>query len=328
MTVAAQGIAVVAVGGRSRLFDEVTGEHDTDIGHRDDEVVPGVTKTQVGPRVRGQRSRGADRGGPAELVAPMDFSGEMAAIQQQLARCHDMVVRRGVVLGVLAAAPGERILELGCGAGSYLREIGVAVGENGHAVGLDVSHDQVGAAASHCDGMAQVEARVGDLQAVPASDDEYDATVSVQVLEYVADVGAGVAEVARVTRPGGRFVNLATNWGALFWTGGDATLTDRMLSAWGAHAPHPNLPVALPSLLRTAGFGAVRQEPVTIVNRRFHPNTFSYGAARLMAAFALSTGDVDQAAAVAWIESLETADSAGDFFVSSVPVLTTATWLG
>ena len=214
----------------------------------------------------------------------MDFSGEMAVIQQQLARCHDMVTRRSVVLGALAAAPGESILELGCGAGLYLREIGVAVGPTGRAVGLDVSADQVRAATSKCEGLAQVEARVGDLLAVPAADDEYDATLSVQVLEYVADVRAGVAEIARVTRRGGRFLNLATNWGALFWSGGDAALTERVLSAWDSHAPHPNLPVALPTLLGAAGFGAVRQEPVTIVNRHFHPNTFSYGAARLMAA--------------------------------------------
>jgi arsenite methyltransferase len=166
-----------------------------------------------------------------------------------------------------------------------------------------------------------------DLLAVPASDDAFDAALSVQVLEYVTDVEAGVREVARVTRRGGRFVNLATNWGALFWTGGDAALSQSVLAAWEGHAPHPNLPVALPALLRAAGFGAVRQEPVTIVNRHFHPNTFSHGAARLMAAFACSTGDLDDSAE-AWIVSLERADRAGDFFVSSVPMLTTATWLG
>jgi hypothetical protein len=63
-------------------------------------------------------------------------------------------------------------------------------------------------------------------------------------------------------------------------------------------------------------------------HRRFHPNTFSYGAARLMAAFASSIGALDEQSAEAWIASLEAADGAGAFFVSSVPVLTTATWLG
>jgi SAM-dependent methyltransferase len=225
----------------------------------------------------------------------------------------------------LGASPGERVLEVGCGSGLLLREIGVAVGTGGRAMGLDPSSDQIEAAISHCRGLEQVEPTVGDLLAVPAPDESFDATVAVQVLEYVGDVGAGLTELARVTRPGGRFVNVATNWGALFWSGGDAGLGDRVLSAWQRHAPHPNLPVDLPNRLPAAGFDAVRQRPVTIVNRHCHPNTFSYGAARLMAAFARGIGEIEPAEAESWFVSLEQADARGEFFVSSVPVLTAAT---
>jgi hypothetical protein len=73
------------------------------------------------------------------------------------------------------------------------------------------------------------------------------------------------------------FVNVATDWSALFLTGGDRDLTSRTLSIWRRHAPHPNLPIALPSLLNAAGFGAVRQNPITIANRHFHPNTLDTG---------------------------------------------------
>jgi 2-polyprenyl-3-methyl-5-hydroxy-6-metoxy-1,4-benzoquinol methylase len=38
----------------------------------------------------------------------------------------------------------------------------------------------------------QVRVEVGDVCAVPAAEGEFDAVVSVQVLEHVADVGAGV----------------------------------------------------------------------------------------------------------------------------------------
>ena len=140
----------------------------------------------------------------------------------------------------------------------------------------------------------------------------------------MADVDAALAEIARVTRPGGRFVHLATNWGSVYWSGGDEELTSRVLSAWESHAAHPNLPVTLPSLLEANRFDAVHQTPVTIMNPRFHPNTFSYGAARLMAAFARSTGALDQTGTAAWHESLAKADAAGTYFFSSVPVLTAA----
>ena len=257
----------------------------------------------------------------------MDYSGEVASIQRQLAQCQDMVARRLVVLDTLGAGSGERILEAGCGAGLCLRELGVAVGTDGRVVGIDVSEDQVHAAAMLCHGLAHVEVGVGDVLAIPALDDDFDATVTIQVLEYVDDTAAAVAELARVTRSGGRFVNVATNWGALFWHGGRVDLTERVLAAWQRHAPHPNLPVPLPSWLHAHGFGAVHQRPVTIVNRHFQPNAWSYSAARLMAAFARTLAEIDDTDIEAWLASLDKADQSGDFFVSSVPVLTTATRL-
>jgi len=258
----------------------------------------------------------------------MDYSGELAEIQQRIARSHDMASRRVRVLEALSAAPGERIVEVGCGAGFALREIGVAVGANGSAVGIDLSADQVQAASNHCADLTQVEARVGDLLAIPVADQDSDATVSMQVLEYVTDIETAVAELSRVTRPGGRFVNVATNWGSLFWSGGDEDMTDRILSVWQRHAPHPNLPIALPSILGASGFGGIHQSPLTIVNRHVHPNTFAHGAARLMAAFACTIGEVGPDSIDAWLTSLERADSHGVHFLSVVPVLTTAVRLG
>lgn len=146
-----------------------------------------------------------------------------------------------------------------------------------------------------------------------------------QVLEYVPDVEAALAEIARLTRSGGRLVNVATNWGSLWWTGGDCELTARLLSAWDGHAPHPNLPVVLPLLLERAGFSAVHQRPLPILNRHFHPDSFSYWAAHLIAAFARTNGDVSQDEISRWLDSLAAANTDKRYFFSSVPVLTTAT---
>ena len=131
----------------------------------------------------------------------MDYSGNVAVIQQRLARCQDLVARRVAVLDALEAGLGDRVLEVGCGAGLYVREIAIAVGETGSVLGIDVSDDQVAAARGHCDDLVQARVEVGDACAVPASEAEMDAVVSVQVLEYVADVDAAVAELARVICP-------------------------------------------------------------------------------------------------------------------------------
>ena len=255
----------------------------------------------------------------------MQYSGDIAAAQHDLAGSQDMDARRVVVLDALGAGAGDSVLEVGCGPGLLLARIARSVGPDGRAVGIDVSPDQIAAANQRCADLVQVRLDVGNVRDMPFPDEEFDATVGTQVLEYVEDVDTAVGELARVTRSGGRLVNVATNWGALFWCGGDPSLTRRVLDAWDAHCPHLNLPVTLPSVLARHGFAGVSQRPVTIVNRRFHRDSFSWGAAHLMAAFAQSRGAIDEDGAQTWIASLEHADRVGDHFLSSVPIVTTAT---
>ena len=83
----------------------------------------------------------------------------------------------------------------------------------------------------------------------------------------------------------------------------------------------------LPRRLHAAGFGGTTQRPITIVNRRFHPNSFSWWAAQLMGAYALGSGTLDRSDVDAWLSSLVDADAAGTHFLSSVPMLTVATAL-
>ena len=149
--------------------------------------------------------------------------------------------------------------------------------------------DQVAAAGRHCSGLTNVTIETGDLAGLAIGDETVDAVVAVQALEYVADVDRALREIRRVSRPGGRLVNVATNWSALFWSGGDPSLTSAVLTAWEQHTSYPNLPVELPRRLHAAGFGATTQQPLTIVNRRFHPNSFSWWAAQLMGAYASAT---------------------------------------
>ena len=253
----------------------------------------------------------------------MDFTGEIAAIQQRLAACHEMGARRHAVLQELAPRRGERVIEVGCGAGLLLREIGLALGPHGLAAGVDVSADQIDAATRECSGVPAVKPMVCDIGKLDYPDGVFDAAVAVQVVEYIEDAPGALAELRRVLKPGGRFHCLATNWDSAFWHGPDEALTAEIVQVWDRHAPWPNLPARLPPMLARVGFGNIRTLPVPIVNPDLHENTFAWWIARLMAAYAVERG-VAAARAEKWLAALDEAEAEGEFFFSSVPILTTA----
>lgn len=101
------------------------------------------------------------------------------------------------VVELLAPAPGERILDLGCGDGT-LTEALIAAGAD--VVGIDASEDMVAAAR-----LRGIDARLADATAL-AFDREFDAVFSNAALHWMSDADAVIASVHRALKPGGRFV--------------------------------------------------------------------------------------------------------------------------
>lgn len=92
-------------------------------------------------------------------------------------------------------ASGKDILECGCGTGLILQRLA----EFAHrAVGIDLSPGMLSLARSR--GLDVLEGSVTDL---PFEDATFDVTCSFKVLAHVPDIGRALAEMARVTRPGG-----------------------------------------------------------------------------------------------------------------------------
>jgi SAM-dependent methyltransferase len=96
----------------------------------------------------------------------------------------------------VAAAKPERVLEVGGGEGELaerlIKELGVKL------VGIDQSAAMVGVQRSK-----GIDARVGDVQALPFADGEFDVALAAWMLYHVADLNGGLAQLARVLRPGG-----------------------------------------------------------------------------------------------------------------------------
>jgi SAM-dependent methyltransferase len=123
--------------------------------------------------------------------------------------------------GLLAALPGDRVVDLGCGTGSTLAQV-----DAGLALGLDVSS----AALAGDTLFVLVQADLKDP--LPLADASADRVLCHDVLECLPDPDALVAEAARILRPGGRLVLAHTDYDTLVFTSDDLGLTRRLVHAY------------------------------------------------------------------------------------------------
>jgi arsenite methyltransferase len=105
-----------------------------------------------------------------------------------------------------ALRPGEAVVDVGCGAGIDTLIAAKMVGPEGQAVGVDMTpamleRARASAAEMHAD---NVEFRLGFAEQLPVPDGSADVVISNGVMNLFPDKLAGLGEMARVLKPGGR----------------------------------------------------------------------------------------------------------------------------
>ena len=137
-----------------------------------------------------------------------------------------------VLIDLARPKSGEHILDAACGTGVVARLIAPIVGQSGKVVGLDFDPVMLSIARSLG---PDVEWEEGDLQSLPFADDLFDLVICQQGLQFLADPDAGLREIYRVLRPGGRAV-LAT-WTELAKSPGHAVLFRALGTLLGTNTP-------------------------------------------------------------------------------------------
>jgi ubiquinone/menaquinone biosynthesis C-methylase UbiE len=112
-----------------------------------------------------------------------------------------------LVLDLLRPVRGEKILDAGSGTGIFTQEFLV---RGADVVGLDISWAMVRWAKEKNEASSQ-KGVTADMAFLPFSDEVFDKTISVTALEFIENEKRAVAELFRVTKPGGIVVVATLN---------------------------------------------------------------------------------------------------------------------
>jgi ubiquinone/menaquinone biosynthesis C-methylase UbiE len=172
------------------------------------------------------------------VVDPLMFRGQLRSLWRR-------------TLDLARLQPGEQALDVGCGTGTLALAAARRVGASGRVVGIDPSAQQIArartkAARRH----APIEFQIGVIEELPFPDQTFDVVFSTLMMHHLPAPlkRQGLAEIARVLKPGGRLV-----------IGDFVRKQDRTGRAAHFHAGGTSM-VELSSLLADSGFENMQAE--------------------------------------------------------------------
>jgi SAM-dependent methyltransferase len=179
-----------------------------------------------------------------------------------------------LALAALAPAPGEHVLDLGCGCGETALALAERVGAKGYVLGVDLSEPMLararerGAAA----GLGQLQLVAADAQTAPLGEARFDAAFSRFGVMFFAAPELAFTNVRKALRPGGRLAfvcwrPVAENAWVLVPMQAAAALLPSLPSPPPPDAPGPfsfGDAGRVRRILEAAGFDEIRIEPVDL----------------------------------------------------------------
>jgi SAM-dependent methyltransferase len=223
-------------------------------------------------------------------------------------------------VGALGLAPGDRVLDLGCGPGVDRRALAVVVGPTGLAVGLDRSAAMATASAATGSGAVLV----GDGQALPLASSSFAGAWARAVLIHTPDPGAAVAELARVVRPGGRIVLAEPDHGTHIVATDEMDVFERVRAHRRTSFRHPLVGRDLPALAAAAGLVVEARWLTPIEHRSFAHARAAGGPFDVAVAAAVDAGAITAAEGDRYLASLAARDDLGAFLFAAMAVTVVA----
>ena len=157
---------------------------------------------------------------------------EMAKALEERGKARDQLQVNSALMDMLAPAPGDHILEAGCGTGLLCRSMAAAVLPGGKITGLDISPELLGFAQDNAQ-RARLADRIqwsaGRAEALPFPDRSFDGVLAARLLLHVSEPETVLHEFTRVVRTGGRVVVMDWDFESVVVDHSNRELTRRLL---------------------------------------------------------------------------------------------------
>jgi len=159
---------------------------------------------------------------------------------------------RRMTVEMAKVAPGEAVLDVGCGTGTLTIAAKAEAGPTGQVHGIDASPEMIEVAREKTGRKgADVDFRVGLIEDIPFPDGQFDVVLSSLMLHHLPDdvKRQGFQEIRRILKPGGRFlaIDLGMSGGVL----------GHLVQALGLHRSEGTFQ-EVPGMLEAADFAAVQ----------------------------------------------------------------------
>ena len=207
-----------------------------------------------------------------------------------------------------------RLLDIGCGNGDDVRALAALVGPSGQAVGIDSSETMVAEARKRA---AQTDLRaefsVGDVHNLDFPDNSFDGVRADRTLQHVRDPRRAIAEMIRVTRPGGRIIVTEGDFDTLAIDAADRATTRAIVHAIVDSRQSGWIIRQTPAYFRQLGLTelGVSADTWVLTDYAFASAGLGFvsGAQR-----AQETGRITAESAACWFADMEARAAAGEFY--------------
>jgi ubiquinone/menaquinone biosynthesis C-methylase UbiE len=211
------------------------------------------------------------------------------------------------------------VLDVGCGAGEVLVELANRVGAQGRVAGVDPSETMIAAARGAAkSSRSPIELELASIYSLPFPDGSFDAVRAERVFQHLEDPEAGLKEMLRVTRAGGRVMAIDPDHGQHGLALDDSAhrrVYEASTRALLRMIANPHSGTRLRSMFVRAGMAEIEQAiyDVEITHADFVHAVFLHDRLDM----AVKAGEIQRAEADGFVAALEARHREGTFFANA-----------